>query len=349
MAVDPEKIKKYNEWKKHCILTPTFQLTPIEKPDMSPYLIHMTGKNSLARILQGEGASTSREAHGFLKSAVPETGGKGGFDASVVCFTESTVFALDFFRFRSDRRWMDDQQYGIGFSKELLIKNHGVRPVVCLDTQTNKELLALCNRAEAGQQRLAEDNGVHERTKSLLARLKPLLFPMLEQTKLQGFMWEREWRFPDPNGWQFPHSAIKLICCPKEEQAEILKALGPLKDQVQVIESWKEYSDLTAFLKERQTALAAFNLASISHIEDIDRLLELETECGALLSALSNYRANLKAQVPEFNDPKLNKMIDHLLEYFQRIEEQLEVCRYFESTQYEEAIQAWDQAQRYWE
>jgi len=347
MTADPEKIKRFNEWQKHRIWTPTFRLSPVEKPDMSPFLVHMTGKGSLAKILKGEGSPAQRNGYGFLKSAVPETGGSGAFDAAVVCFTESPVFALDFFRFRSDKRWMEDQQYGIGFSKERLILDHGVRPVVCLDSQTNSELLALCNRAEAGSQRLAEDETIHRITKSLLAKLKPLLFPMLETTSLQGFMWEREWRYPSPAGWQFPHSAIKLICCPKEEQAEVLSALGPLKPGVQVIESWKEYNELTAFLKERATALAAFNLDSIYQIEDVGQLLKLQADCGSLLNSLHSYRENLKALTPQFSDPKLDAQIDHLWEYYQRIDEQLTGCRYYQSVQFEEAYQAWELSQRY--
>jgi len=43
-------------WKDYEIDTPTFDLTPIEKPDMSPLLFHMTGRNAILSILQGEGA-----------------------------------------------------------------------------------------------------------------------------------------------------------------------------------------------------------------------------------------------------------------------------------------------------
>jgi hypothetical protein len=53
--MEQAQINKYNEWNKRRILTPTFQLTPLEKPDMSPYLVHMTGKGSLVNTLKGDG------------------------------------------------------------------------------------------------------------------------------------------------------------------------------------------------------------------------------------------------------------------------------------------------------
>ena len=41
-------------WHDCKITTPTFSLTPVEKPDASPFLIHMTGRDSLVNILKGE-------------------------------------------------------------------------------------------------------------------------------------------------------------------------------------------------------------------------------------------------------------------------------------------------------
>jgi hypothetical protein len=34
-------------WNHYRNTTPTFDLTSVEKPDLSPFLIHMTGKDSL--------------------------------------------------------------------------------------------------------------------------------------------------------------------------------------------------------------------------------------------------------------------------------------------------------------
>jgi hypothetical protein len=105
-------------WKDYEISTPTFELTPVEKPDMSPFLFHMTGRNALLSVLRGEGVTEGTELaakHGFLKACIPS--GNGGYTASVVCFTESPAFALDFFRYRSFRRWQEDQQFGVGVNQ----------------------------------------------------------------------------------------------------------------------------------------------------------------------------------------------------------------------------------------
>ena len=92
-------------WKNYEINTPTFQLTPIEKPDMSPFLVHMTGKEQIIHILRGQNAPEKLEdGYGFLKAAVPKQS-TGGYTAEVVCFTDSPTFALDFFRYRSFQRW----------------------------------------------------------------------------------------------------------------------------------------------------------------------------------------------------------------------------------------------------
>ena len=48
----------YADWLIYHIATPSLSLTPVEKPDTSPYLIHMTGKAEIASILRGEGAAT---------------------------------------------------------------------------------------------------------------------------------------------------------------------------------------------------------------------------------------------------------------------------------------------------
>jgi hypothetical protein len=108
-------------WKDYEIDTPTFRLMPIEKPDMSPFLVHMTGKNQILSILKGDGAPLNiLNGHGYLKANVPANGG-AGYDAKVVCFTESPTFALDFFRYRSFPRWQADQRFGIGFDKSKMV------------------------------------------------------------------------------------------------------------------------------------------------------------------------------------------------------------------------------------
>jgi hypothetical protein len=129
-------------WKDYKIATPTFRLSPIEKPDMSPFLVHMTGKHQIESILTGKGApSKVSKSHGYLQANVPGHS-TGGFDAKVVCLTESPTFALDFFRYRSFKRWQDDQRFGIGFDKATLVEQ-GARPVLYADDDLNKKLIGL--------------------------------------------------------------------------------------------------------------------------------------------------------------------------------------------------------------
>lgn len=46
--------KVYSKWEQYSITTKTFELRPFEKPDMSPYLIHMTNSESLFQILNSK-------------------------------------------------------------------------------------------------------------------------------------------------------------------------------------------------------------------------------------------------------------------------------------------------------
>jgi hypothetical protein len=69
----------------------------------------MTGRNELISILKGENAPESvlvKYNYGYLKSVIPTFDGNHGYyNSPVVCFTESPLFAIDFFRYRSFRRW----------------------------------------------------------------------------------------------------------------------------------------------------------------------------------------------------------------------------------------------------
>ena len=239
-------------WKQHRNETPTFDITPVEKPDLSPFLIHMTGKNSLVKILNGENKPDTIKVpkqNGYLKASKPSFDGQAAhYNSDVVCFTETPVFALDFFRYRSFKRWSDDQQFGIGFSKSALIKHKNVRPVIYLDTDTNSKLLSFCNHIIDGNYNIQNQKGEQVDYVELFNKIKPLLFPLLEKTALQGFMWEREWRCPDSEGLVFPHKAIKIICCPSNEKQEIMDILK-VNEGIEIVESWREYDDVTNYLK----------------------------------------------------------------------------------------------------
>jgi hypothetical protein len=95
-------------WTDFKIDTPTFRLSPVEKPDLSPFLFHMTGRQEIKSILSPDIVNFPKD-NGFLLSSVPEAQAEDrNYDAEVVCLTESPTFCLDFFRYRSFRRWQRD-------------------------------------------------------------------------------------------------------------------------------------------------------------------------------------------------------------------------------------------------
>jgi len=241
----------WTEWSQsYKISTPTFQLTPIEKPDMSSLLVHMTGRNAILSILRGDNApSQVPTGYGYLKANIPQYD-DGTFNAPVVCFSETPTFALDFFRYRSFRRWKEDQRYGIGFDKGELVKQ-GVRPVLYVDSDSRKNLIYLYHQLKKGDV-LSSDQVVNRRLVDLLNSIYPFLFPLLEDNDSQGFMWEREWRYPDSTGFTFAHTGIKVICCPDKEESAIKQILGLAAKDIDFIRIWREYDDITHYLRRQQ-------------------------------------------------------------------------------------------------
>lgn len=276
------------DWNKYKITTPSFELTPVEKPDMSPFLIHMTGKNQINSILKGEGAPRELpDGRGFLKACVPESA-SGGFDAKVVCFTESPTFAIDFFRFRRPYRWLNDHRFGIGFDKATLV-SHGVRPVIYAEKKLKDSIIRLYNKAIKSGSVLMNDNGDNELLIDLLKISYPLLFPLLENYEEQGFMWEREWRHPSPDGYgfSFSHQDIKIICCPEEEETGIREILGEVSSQINFIRVWQEYDDVTNYLRRQQTQWG-------SRREKMEKTQDSDDKSRQLSSLIQDYENTLK-------------------------------------------------------
>ncbi len=315
-------------WSEYKITTPTFRLTPVEKPDLSPFLIHMTGKNSLVRVLKGENAGEGINVpvnSGFIRASIPSFDtSKLYYNSPVVCFTESPIFALDFFRYRSFRRWDFDQQYGIGFSKEALIKHRGVRPVIYLDTQTNSEILSICNKSENNEINFSENEAIDATIKASFKKIKPLLFPMLENEPYQGFMWEREWRCPDPNGLIFPYQAIKVICCPASEKAEILGILGELTIKIDVVESWREYDEVTNYLKRRSGVYNVEALNQIDQLSDLLVLRDLKEKNDQTYHALIAYYQVFKETVDSMEGKSISNTIDDLKNTSNKLTQRIE-------------------------
>lgn len=230
-------------WKDYEISTPTFSLTPVEKPDMSPFLIHMTGKDEIQSILDGSGSAEDLPTgKGFLKASIPEQS-QGNYSAKVVCFTESPTFALDFFRYRSFPRWKKDLRFGVGFSKTKLTEA-GARPALYADNDLVAKIIGLHEKRE--------HKAIEHEEEKILERLYPLCTPLLEQAKQEGFLWEREWRYVDEQGLVFNHCDIRVICCPDEERGGIKQTLGEQAARIQFVRSWKEFSDVTNYLARQQ-------------------------------------------------------------------------------------------------
>lgn len=258
-------------WKNYQIDTPTFSLTPVEKPDMSPFLFHMTGRNEIRAILSGKNGVRDR---GFLKAFTPKYGDEETiYDAKVVCLTESPTFALDFFRYRSFDRWKKNQLFGIGFDKGELT-SLGARPCVYADNQLKNDIILLKKHIEKYE---IKDNDIAEKLKSLLNSIYPLTTPLLETEASQGYMWEREWRYYDidNDGLVFPYSAIRVICCPRSEENELRNVLGKYSNEIKFVRSWSEYNEVTAYFRRRQKDLS---VPSSTVFNDEDDLLSALNE-----------------------------------------------------------------------
>lgn len=284
-------------WKDYEISTPTFQLSPVEKPDMSPFLIHMTGREEIYAILNGENAPEGHpEEHGFLQASIPE--GNRDYNAAVVCFTDAPTFVVDFFRYRKFNRWQNDQRFGIGFSKELMVER-GVRPVLYLGS----ELLQMVMNAKEAH---AIAGGYSERLKTLGSSLYPLMFPLGDDMPGQGFMWEREWRHPSPDGLAFPLSGVKLICCPEDEEEGIRGVLGASAEGIHFIRAWDEYDEVTMYLAERESQWEG-QVETLPEIDDLEQLQDLKRMHQQVIHSLEKHEQvieGLQTQLELLNNEK---------------------------------------------
>lgn len=309
---------KTDEWLRKKIDTPTFELTSVEKPDMSPFLVHLTGKNSLISIIKGEGAADQLSGKGFLRSGIPSYAMQGTYHAPVVCFTESPLFALDFFRIRTPGRFFMDQRYGIGFSKSALACRRNVRPVLYLDAAANGQLLRIIKLAEEGKVSINDVNS--ERLLERLKLLKPLMFPIFEGSAKQGFMWEREWRYPKDDGFVFDHDEIKIICCPAEERNELISHLGRHATGIRFVENWQEYNELVTYLKSLEELPKG---EEISNVQDIGELLAVQQSYENMLYGLNAYKKAFAGDT-EFHNDYLEQAIQKVLLNHNMAERQLE-------------------------
>ncbi|WP_266126058.1 hypothetical protein [Acinetobacter bereziniae] len=281
----------YYKWSNHKIETKTLELRPFEKSDMSPYLIHMTSEAAILSILESGGCN-----QGKINAGTPTQKVAFWYDSKIVCFTETPIFAIDFFRYKSHKRWLADLRYGIGFSKKSLA-DKGVRPALYVDKTVISLIASLRDAAQESKERL-----VYE-------KLIPLITPLDYDSDEQGFMWEREWRYTDPEGFIFNYSDIEIICCPRNEVESLVNILGEHSNNIKFIETWGEYEEVSEYLESRRNSNEMRLIVNSSGIDELRSAhLELSQELSKLeayktqIDRLHTHSSMIEAELPLIND-----------------------------------------------
>lgn len=285
MNLPPPDENGKGPWIEYKIDIPAFQLGPFEKPDMSPYLVHMTAKNSILKIL-----NSGEKGKGLIKSSRP-LDAKSWYNESVVCFTESPIFSIDAFRYLRFKRWQMDLRYGVGFSKERLIKN-GVRPALYFDSTLVGKIKELRELAAEESQ-----SNLQKISKEISDQIMPLMNSLMESEPKQGFIWEREWRYAGEDDFKFNYNDIEIICCPKEEYENIVNILGDFANKIKFVESWSQYNEVKEFLDSRSSGWE--KEIKVDGFE-IDKLKSIKIEYSQELhkaEAYKNYIEKLQSEL----------------------------------------------------
>lgn len=295
-------VGEFYTWSKHKIKTKTLELRPFEKSDMSPFLVHMTTENAIKSILE----SGTKEFHGKIEASKPTQSRSNWYGHKVVCFTETPIFSIDFFRHKSHDRWLKDLRYGIGFSKKALA-DCGVRPALYID----KTLLKL----------IASLRGFSMTSKDLelYNSIAPIMTPLDHNTNNQGFMWEREWRYPDEGGFEFHYEDIEIICCPFNEVAFISEILGEYSNNITFVETWGEYEEVSKYLESR---LTSNEMKLVVNKSGIDELETARTKLSGELFKLEAYEGQLKRFAEELE--AIRKSIPVFKDQISHIESEIE-------------------------
>jgi hypothetical protein len=318
MILPPPDKNGYGPWNEYRIDTPAFKLTSLEKPDMSPYLVHMTGRAAILGILGYESAG-----QGKINAKVPQQRKAQWYDSPVVCFTESPLFAIDAFRYIKFQRWQQDMRYGLGFSKEKLA-HRGCRPVLYADSDLVTKLRGLkdlCANVDV--------TPLQESTQTLLNAILPLTNSLMEYEVKQGFIWEREWRHPDPDGFVFDYKDIEIICCPDEEREAILEMFGESASGIRFVSSWSQYDDVRAFLSSRSAGWETrIELGRANH-EELSKLRDQYKQERNKLHAHRAYIDRLQSEVVSLE--AANTLLDARIEELSAIltdpvEDALDCC-----------------------
>jgi len=285
-----------NIWNDFKVLKKSLQLSPIEKPDMSPFLVHMTGKNQILEILK----SGEDKKHGLIKSSVPSQSKSKWYTREVVCFTESVLHSIDSFRYIAINRFESNLFYGIGFSKEKLAIYEGIRPALYMDKNTIGDLAALETSLSAVTEELTSEN---KKTKELLNKLIPFITPVFQDDRRQGYTWEREWRYFDSKktGFEFSYEDIEIICCPLSEKAAIEEQLGGFSKNIKFVSTWGEYNEVVEFMKSRQHNFSS-GVYKYSLIEGLEQHKQEFSRAKNQLEAYKEYAVTLANQINDLKE-----------------------------------------------
>ncbi len=158
---------------------------------------------------------------------------------------------------------------------------------------------------------------MNDKLTQMLNQLYPLLFPLLETRDLQGFMWEREWRYPDPEGLVFNYEDIEIICCPPNEEEELRDVLGMAVEHINFVRTWREYDDVTDYLrhqedvwrqKEQYTEPEKVTKEELLQLRALERQYEIAIHSlesyDEFIERLSDDRAQLAQQLEVLNQEK---------------------------------------------
>lgn len=273
-------------WDDYKITKKSLQLSPVEKPDMSPFLVHMTGKDQILSIL----TSSKEKGFGLIKASIPSQSKSKWYKREVVCFTESVLHSIDSFRYIAINRFESNLLYGIGFSKEKMAIRHKVRPALYIPINTIGKLGIL----ESSNQESTEDQTLKE----LLNELIPFITPIFQDVDRQGYTWEREWRYYNSafKDFEFSYSDISIICCPPGEKYLIEQQLGEYAKKIQFVSTWGEYNEVVEFMKSR-THNFTLSMASNSKFEELNLRKKEINRTKNQLEAYKEYASSLAAQI----------------------------------------------------
>lgn len=293
---------------------------------MSPYLFHMTSRENLKNILEYK---HTKKGEGVLKVQKPILGKKNTYEVKMVCFTDSPPFALDFFRYRwSKAKNRENFKYGIGFDKEKLVEK-GVFPNFYVAEELQAKILDLTTKSKYNDllKKLkyvsCDDKETIQELKKLLAKtyntlssVKRLMFPLLEKEELQGYIWEREWRYTTPNNldstFVFSYDDIRIICCDDEDEDIFKTIIGEdyiERNKIQFIRTWQQYNEITGFLAQRTQNINTINVKiqekldkKINEKEGIDRYLNYLQNQAKKINEIENFKDNLDEEIKKISE-----------------------------------------------